>query len=336
MSLDMCVPCGSGVLNIRVGAIIMKDQKILMVGNERTDYLYSVGGRVKFGETAEEAVVREVFEETGVSMEVDRLGFVHENYYYGDVGIKLNKLVYELSYFFYMKVPEHFVPVNESVSDGGCKEFLRWVSLDEAVQMYPDFFRTELKFPVNTVKHIVTDERGKKMLLKTERLTVRRVNAEDWRSIRDIWIDFSKSDFAQYDRPHMTEDEDVKAHIARWAAAENHLDHMYFAVCLEDRVIGYIAANLRSGHYEIGYCFHSAYHGKGYAKESHLALISYLKSLGIRKLSAGTVIQNVPSVKLLNSLGFKQAAREKVSFYKDEQGNDIIFDGGIFELELES
>ena len=28
-----------------------------MVGNDR-DYLYSVGGRVKFGETAEEAVVR--------------------------------------------------------------------------------------------------------------------------------------------------------------------------------------------------------------------------------------------------------------------------------------
>lgn len=25
--------------------------------------------------------------------------------------------------------------------------------------------------------------------------------------------------------------------------------------------------------------------------------------------------------------------KEKVSFYKDESGNDIIFEGGIFELE---
>ncbi len=46
-----------------------------MVGNDRQDYLYSVGGRVKFGETAEQAVIREVFEETGTEMEVDHLGF---------------------------------------------------------------------------------------------------------------------------------------------------------------------------------------------------------------------------------------------------------------------
>ena len=53
MNKDMCVACDDGILNIRVGAIIMKDGKLLMVGNDR-DYLYSVGGRVKFGETAEE------------------------------------------------------------------------------------------------------------------------------------------------------------------------------------------------------------------------------------------------------------------------------------------
>ena len=76
MKKDMCVACDDGILNIRVGAIIMQDGKILMVGNDRADYLYSVGGRIQFGETAEEAVVREVFEETGVKMEIDRLGFV--------------------------------------------------------------------------------------------------------------------------------------------------------------------------------------------------------------------------------------------------------------------
>lgn len=80
MNKDMSVVCNDGIINIRSGAIIMKDRKLLMVGNNR-DYLYSVGGRLKFGETAEEAVRREVFEETGVKMEIDRLGFVHENYF---------------------------------------------------------------------------------------------------------------------------------------------------------------------------------------------------------------------------------------------------------------
>ena len=159
MNKDMCVPCDDGILNIRVGAIIMKDGKLLMVGNERANYLYSVGGRIKFGETAEEAIVREVFEETGVKMEIDRLGFVYENYFYGDAPSNLGKLIYEISFFFYMKVPSDFAPISESFTEDNSKEHLKWVSLDEDIKMYPEFFRKELKNPTDTVKHFIKDER---------------------------------------------------------------------------------------------------------------------------------------------------------------------------------
>ena len=159
MNKDMCVSCDDGILNIRVGAIIMKDGKILMVGNERANYLYSVGGRIKFGETAEEAIVREVFEETGVKMEIDRLGFVHENYFHGDAPSNLGKLIYEISFFFYMKVPSDFAPISESFTEDNSKEHLKWVSLDEDIKMYPEFFRTELKNQADTVKHLIKDER---------------------------------------------------------------------------------------------------------------------------------------------------------------------------------
>ena len=92
MNRDMSVPCEEGMLNIRVGAIILRDGKFLMVGNNgRPEYLYSVGGRIKFGETAEEAVKREVLEETGYELEIDRLGFVHENYFYGDAPTNFGK-----------------------------------------------------------------------------------------------------------------------------------------------------------------------------------------------------------------------------------------------------
>ena len=155
----MCVTCDDGILNIRVGAIIMKEGKILMVGNDRSNYLYSVGGRIKFGETAEEAVVREVLEETGVKMEVERLGFVHENYFYGDAPTNLGKLIYEISFYFYMKIPCDFTPVSDSFTEDNSKEFLRWVYPDEDIKMYPTFFRTELKNPADTVKHFVNDER---------------------------------------------------------------------------------------------------------------------------------------------------------------------------------
>lgn len=159
MSNDMTVQCDNGFINIRVGAIIMKDGKILMVGNESADYLYSVGGRVKFGETAKEAIVREVLEETGVKMEIDRLGFIHENYFIGDSSEKLGKLIYEISFYFYMKVPNDFLPESNSFTEDNSEEFLNWISLDDEQKIYPDFFRTELINPINTVQHFVTDER---------------------------------------------------------------------------------------------------------------------------------------------------------------------------------
>ena len=155
----MCVACDDGILNIRVGAIIMKDGKILMVGDEGASYLYTVGGRIKFGETAEEAIVREILEETGVKMEIDRLAFVHENYFYGDAPSNLGKLIYEISFYFYMKVPSDFAPISESFAEDNSREYLRWVTLDEDIKMYPEFFRTELKNPTDTVKHFINDER---------------------------------------------------------------------------------------------------------------------------------------------------------------------------------
>ncbi len=160
MNKDMTVPCEDGLINLRVGAIIMKNKKILMVGNNvRPEYLYSVGGRIKFGETSQEAVVREVFEETGVKLEVDRLGFIHENYFYGDAASNLGKLIYEVSYFYYMKVPDDFEPVCMSMTEDDHEEFLRWIDVDASIKYYPEFFRTELLHPVDGVKHFVTDER---------------------------------------------------------------------------------------------------------------------------------------------------------------------------------
>ena len=160
MNKDMTVPCEEGLINLRVGAIIMKKGKILMVGNNiRPEYLYSVGGRIKFGETSEEAVIREVYEETGVKLEIDRLGFIHENYFYGDAASNLGKLIYEVSYYYFMKVPENFEPVCMSMMEDDHEEFLRWIDVDDPIMYYPEFFRSELLQPADGVKHFLTDER---------------------------------------------------------------------------------------------------------------------------------------------------------------------------------
>ena len=159
MAQDICVPVGDGIVNIRVGAIIEKDGKVLMVGNDSVDYDYSVGGRIQFGENAEDAVRREVLEETGCALEVDRLGFIHEAVFWGDTPAKLGKLIYEICFYFYMKTPADFEPRCESLTEEGRGEHLEWVALDTEKRIFPAFFRTELPDPVPTVRHIVTDER---------------------------------------------------------------------------------------------------------------------------------------------------------------------------------
>lgn len=162
MNEDMTVPCGDGLINVRVGAIIIKNGRLLMVENERADYCYSVGGRIKFGETAEEAIVREVYEETGIKLGIDSLGFIHENYFYGDSPTNLGKMIYELSFFFYMKTPDDFEPVSSDFADDGTPEHLVWVSPDTEKTIYPTFFKTEKLSPDAGLRHLITDERNKK------------------------------------------------------------------------------------------------------------------------------------------------------------------------------
>ena len=66
-------------------------------------------------------------------MEIDRLGFVHENYFYGDAPTNLGKLIYEVSIFFYMRVPDDFSTFSYSFTEDGSKEHLRWVSVNDDI-----------------------------------------------------------------------------------------------------------------------------------------------------------------------------------------------------------
>ena len=156
---DLTVVDGKNMLNVRVAGIVIKDNRVLMVKNLRSDYIYSLGGRLKFGESAQEGVVREVEEESGIRLEVDRLGFIHENFFIGSTPSKMNAHVYEITFYFYMKVPEDFsVETGVETADDD-RETLVWLDWHTDRQYYPRFFRTELDNPVQEIKHIVTDDR---------------------------------------------------------------------------------------------------------------------------------------------------------------------------------
>ena len=173
--------------------------------------------------------------------------------------------------------------------------------------------------------------------MRTERLAIRPIEEEDWKSIQGIWIDFNQSEYVIYDKIKNTDAEDVKTRITKWADATRYgKEHMFFVSCLEKEVIGFIALNIRTEGYEISYGFLNKYQGKGFAKESILAILRYMKEIGAKKILAGTALKNTPSVKLLKSLGFELIGTEQISFHKDSAGNDIYFEGGNFEKRLKT
>ena len=152
---------------------------------------------------------------------------------------------------------------------------------------------------------------------------------DDWEMIKLIWEDFGRSEYSQYNAPHPKSDDEIQKLVKFFAESG---DFWLVFLLDTDTVVGTIDFHDTGKGYDLGYCFLSEYQKKGYAKESCCALMDFYIKNGCKRFTAGTALKNTPSVKLLLSLGFHQIGTEQVSFYKDDQGIDVYFDGGIFEL----
>lgn len=172
-------------------------------------------------------------------------------------------------------------------------------------------------------------------MMKTERLTVRPIEENDWQSIREIWIDFKNTEYVIYDKEKDTDPEKVIKRVAGWAdATRTGTEHMFFVSCLEGEVIGFFSLNASRDGYEIEYGLKAKAQGHGYAKESLEAVLTYAKDLGARNIYAKTGLENLPSVGLLKSMGFERESTLPRSFHKDSEGNDIFFTVGNYVKKL--
>ena len=143
--MDCTFQTEHGKFNYRVGVSICDGRKVLMARNpnEERAFYYSVGGRVRFGESMEEAALRELKEETGIDCELDRLAAIHEN-------------------FFTVKPDERLLQLKNGVrTEGGPGgEYLEWIDLDasENITVYPEFYRTMDFENDREIKHFISRE----------------------------------------------------------------------------------------------------------------------------------------------------------------------------------
>lgn len=84
-SPDISCVFGDSKFNYRVCAIIISDEKVLAMRDGRSPYYYLPGGRVKLGETAEQAVMRELSEELDITPRGLRPLWLNQSFFTEDV-----------------------------------------------------------------------------------------------------------------------------------------------------------------------------------------------------------------------------------------------------------
>lgn len=144
--LDCGFSRGDKWFRFRVGAIIIEKEKILFVRNRREEFYYTVGGGVHLGETSEEAIEREVYEETGLKYEVDRIAFIHE-YFFNLRVDDIRRECQEISFYYLMKPMGRCMEITKESRTLGVREEFHWLVLKELEKYegYPEFLHEMIK-----------------------------------------------------------------------------------------------------------------------------------------------------------------------------------------------
>lgn len=152
MAEDISYTNGHQRFRYRAAAIIIEEGAICFMSSPSEDYHYSVGGAVQFGETTEEAVLREVIEETGQQYEIDRLVCFHENFFSNSNGVLRGLDCHEICLYYLMK------PKGKQFQGQIEDETLHWIPIQELEnhRVFPTFIPQILKGLDMGIQHIIT------------------------------------------------------------------------------------------------------------------------------------------------------------------------------------
>lgn len=146
--------------NYRVVGIALQRGCVLIHRTYNEAFWSLPGGRVEFLEPSQEALKREMQEEIGVDVRVDRLVWVVENFFQYS-----GWHYHELSLYFLMLFPSkpHFNPDIETFAGNDKEQSLifRWQKLDrlDEIELYPAFLKRSLQLIPKDTQHIVYVEK---------------------------------------------------------------------------------------------------------------------------------------------------------------------------------
>ena len=123
---DCNIKMDQGILNIRVGALIIRNQRILVSRKLGFPYEWLPGGRIRMQENSEQALWRELKEELGLSMGHARFLCIHENFF---IEQTQNCAYHELCFYYLVSVKPDELPDTGMFQFSGTRRYHSYVSL---------------------------------------------------------------------------------------------------------------------------------------------------------------------------------------------------------------
>ncbi|HEY1349821.1 MAG TPA: NUDIX hydrolase [Ktedonobacteraceae bacterium] len=145
--------------NHRVAGIALREEHVLLHRPDGYDFWFLPGGHIELGETAAEALLREMQEELDCTVEVSRLVWIMENFFTGSNCERLH----EVAWYFLMNTPalcEYPLDQPFRGMEANRKLTFQWYPRDQLAELplYPVALRTGLRALPTTIMHLVAHE----------------------------------------------------------------------------------------------------------------------------------------------------------------------------------
>lgn len=145
----------------RVAAVAIRDGHVLMHRAVYENFWALPGGRCEIMEPSTEALVRELREETGEAIQVERLLWLVENFFTYE-----RKRQHALGLYYLVSLPpaSRLLDLHREHAgiEGDLPLIYQWLPIAEAphLPIYPAFLRTALQAIPDTLQHVVNHDDG--------------------------------------------------------------------------------------------------------------------------------------------------------------------------------
>ncbi|MTH06309.1 NUDIX domain-containing protein [Turicibacter sanguinis] len=156
--MDVTFQTDVGRFNYRVAGVLIHENRLLVMTDERSPYYYLPGGRVSMNEESTMAIKREIKEELDVEVEATQLLWIVENFF---VEQQSQEQFHEIGMYYLLQLTEEDILKRgqESImNEGGYKKLsFLWLPLEKIkhLNIYPLFLKERIMNLPQVPEHLV-------------------------------------------------------------------------------------------------------------------------------------------------------------------------------------